>query len=1260
MEGKDGFIPPINSNTDVVFYNQGVYTDTNKYAYGKGTIKDCGCALCSTAMALAYYLGKEWTVAHFLQYLDSIGGRNQWYVSGKGTDTGGMTYAVATSLGLAWESLPNANAALKHLQQGHLVIMSSKHLEGTNPNDRLYWTGGTHIVLLSGVDKQNNNLIYCHNCGQKHLIDQTYTTQELDRLVYSGFWAFYIDGNTDTFNSKSVQNFANGYNEGGTVAESEYTGWHQGGSWDFDYNASTGQIVGQDFRYLLKSGMINADTIKNPYNSMNYNYEYTYDTINIEYEAEVYKSANQEEDVVNTGLLTYPTLVESPFIQFKVGDYTFGTYTGDKFPNYIDSMTVKKVNGEVNQYTINIRHQIEAGADPNLLDRIFSSAGYGAKVYISYGDYESPSFTYKEEEAILLKVTNNVDFKNSLITYTVSCTSNATQLYANKKQFEKYESAKPSDIIADMLWGSGKEKYGFRDVFPGMYGENEGNRQKFIASDDKEVEIAAKNNIDPLSYLNYLITCMCSVTNTDNSTVLKDSTYKLCLYDENFDDSGYATGAYFKIVKIPTKSGAQSTLQNQNIYEVDIGFPTDNMVMDFSVKTDQSWALLYNYSDQIKEITYNLDNNGELQEQYLPKVAISNINGKMTEAQRTWWTQMTEFPVKASLTIKGLIRPAILMTYVRINALFYGQRHISSGLYIITSQEDSISGAGFRTTLELQRVAGDDDYVATEKRTKQIKVVSGVTSTSSVTETDNYIPPYDRMYEDSLQYIVDPSSDPSLAFYDEQSCNPDSVVTNGISDLGTNLNYERIESVYPIYAALYVATGSADLTILRWALSATLWRHNDLLESEFNLSDNLAQFIHSNKELISYYKKNQDKDKQEFGYSRYSWYSDLENDKRYNQCQIFGIDCGLAFDYALKFMQGEIVADVDYEQIYKNKVSYINSNGQSLTIPTPTKDTINRLYLDIINGVCVTTANYFSNCTTKLTVNGKSLSGQTPIKNSIGNDEYWIPGQTILTDARGVTSKFMAFPPNCSIPFSLSEETRKASDYALQTDPNDDWYVYCWKQCRNHGMSKEGSASLLGNLMYESANRGPTSVEQSGFAKSLANLHKYGWQTVDDVNAGITKMLDKYPNDDIFKEVEIDGEKRTKFEHRRPWFDNTTQFTGTYWGYGIAQWTDYGRKMGLVKKAHGEGKSVGDIKLQVDYVLYELSNKSQSHWYNLLGQLQQTSNITASTEAVMCMYEMNYQSVDAAHKSQYWDGFAKSLPGRIECANDAYQKYKNL
>ena len=53
------------------------------------------------------------------------------------------------------------------------------------------------------------------------------------------------------------------------------------------------------------------------------------------------------------------------------------------------------------------------------------------------------------------------------------------------------------------------------------------------------------------------------------------------------------------------------------------------------------------------------------------------------------------------------------MTYLRLNTIFPGgKKHISSGLYIITKQTDQIDGNGYRTTLELTKISGDN-YIKT-------------------------------------------------------------------------------------------------------------------------------------------------------------------------------------------------------------------------------------------------------------------------------------------------------------------------------------------------------------------------------------------------------------------------------------------------------------------------------------------------------------------------------------------------------------------
>lgn len=56
-----------------------------------------------------------------------------------------------------------------------------------------------------------------------------------------------------------------------------------------------------------------------------------------------------------------------------------------------------------------------------------------------------------------------------------------------------------------------------------------------------------------------------------------------------------------------------------------------------------------------------------------------------------------------------MLRPATLMQYVRLNVIFPGgHKHIASGLYIVTKQTDMINEQGYKTTLALTKISGDD------------------------------------------------------------------------------------------------------------------------------------------------------------------------------------------------------------------------------------------------------------------------------------------------------------------------------------------------------------------------------------------------------------------------------------------------------------------------------------------------------------------------------------------------------------------------
>ena len=414
---------------------------------------------------------------------------------------------------------------------------------------------------------------------------------------------------------------------------------------------------------------------------------------------------------MSTALTSIPTLVQSPFIIVTIGGHTFGSYSADgtstngmplnvQYPNYMKSISIVKVNGTVNTYTLNLSYQVGIGQDPNLLDKIFSKATKDRKIILQYGDWNAPTQIYKEEQAIITNITSSLNMSDGSIDYTISCTSDAIGLTSIKHNFPSV-TAKGSEIILNLLRNS---RYGLTSVFKGMQNISKVLSSGLIASSDKTIHLLAQTGLTVLDYLNYVVDSMMS--NTSSITGLSDSNYYLSIHD---DVNNIFGGTYFKITEV-SKNNSPSIINSLDTYELDVNYPGDNFVTEFSLNNDQSWSILYEYAENINQekYSYHIDNMGRMVTSDSPNLLRSDYTGNQSSTKTQWWTKMTQFPVEATVTIKGLARPSILMTYVKLNVWFAGgMKHISSGLYIITKQVDQIDSSGYKTTLTLLRVGGD-------------------------------------------------------------------------------------------------------------------------------------------------------------------------------------------------------------------------------------------------------------------------------------------------------------------------------------------------------------------------------------------------------------------------------------------------------------------------------------------------------------------------------------------------------------------------
>lgn len=416
---------------------------------------------------------------------------------------------------------------------------------------------------------------------------------------------------------------------------------------------------------------------------LNYNYEFDKN------------KAQRLKNAQTTNLVSYPSLVQAPLIMLDFNGIIIGGYgnRGDKYPNYIDSMSVKKINGRINQYSFNLNYQIRPGEDPNFIDKLISRTGYQKPLKILYGDSTYPTGFFRDEEAVIIDVKHREDPSSCRITYNISAISSLGIAKSSSTFIPVID--KPSSQIYKLLYNSGETSEALLSAFPGMKDKRLVASRGLIPSTDSTVSIGGLTNASPLSQLTHLVSCMKSAAGFKSS------------YYITFCEDNSMNGSYFKITEVKKLNSNDLSSTDSSIYTVDINYPTDNFITNFQVCSNDYWTMAYDFAGNIPCYNYDMDNLGNII-QTKTNIVYKNQNTNVSSlVKENWWTHATEFPIATKLTLKGLVTPAMLMSYIYINAYFYGQRDIASGLYVVTEENDTISGAGYTTELTLLRVAED-------------------------------------------------------------------------------------------------------------------------------------------------------------------------------------------------------------------------------------------------------------------------------------------------------------------------------------------------------------------------------------------------------------------------------------------------------------------------------------------------------------------------------------------------------------------------
>ena len=142
-----------------------------------------------------------------------------------------------------------------------------------------------------------------------------------------------------------------------------------------------------------------------------------------------------------------------------------------------------------------------------------------------------------------------------------------------------------------------------------------------------------------------------------------------------------------------------------------------------------------------------------------------------------------------------------------------------------------------------------------------------------------------------------------------------------------------------------------------------------------------------------------------------------------------------------------------------------------------------------------------------------------------------------------------------------------------------DHYRYTWDTLYNAIKNTYGVAGLMGNLQAESGIN-PENLQNTG-ERSLGMTDRQYTQAVDKG----TYTAEQFANDG--------------------------------YGYGIAQWTYKSRKAALLKYAHEHERSIGDLGMQVDFLMDEL----RFDYPRVMYTLQNATTVREASDAVLLDFE---------------------------------------
>lgn len=177
-----------------------------------------------------------------------------------------------------------------------------------------------------------------------------------------------------------------------------------------------------------------------------------------------------------------------------------------------------------------------------------------------------------------------------------------------------------------------------------------------------------------------------------------------------------------------------------------------------------------------------------------------------------------------------------------------------------------------------------------------------------------------------------------------------------------------------------------------------------------------------------------------------------------------------------------------------------------------------------------------------------------------------------------------------------------------------------WDFIKSKGLTDYACAGVEGNLFYESRNR----------TNNLENYYEK-----------------KLGMDDVTYTAKVNSGEYTNFVHDCA-------------GYGLAQWTYWSRKQGLLDYCHRQGTSIDNLQMQLDYLWIEMSSRN-----GLLVALNSAKSVYEASTIFMCLFENPKDQGEKAKKARaeiaqrFYDQYAGGTPMKYIEVSNGVNTYSN-